>query len=516
MTATARDDAAEQHRPPNVLFVMTDQQRFDTIAALGNSDISTPNLDRLVRRGVSFTNAYSTCPVCVPARYTIRSGCEPTRTDIFDNSVPDGSHERIRQDCGPYLAEAMAERGYRTWGVGKFHTKPWDAEVGFHDQLHSEELYATPEQRAGDAFAAWIAGTHPEYDWVEAPMGERTEMYYMPQLSAFPAACTVEAWATHRALELMDRPDDRPWFGFVSYIGPHPPFAPPLPYNRMYDPDRMPGPVLGDLATDHLDQQIPWMNHLMFAEDVDPLRAKALKARYYGEISYIDQCIGLLLDRVERDPDGDNTLICFYADHGEMLGDHHAWQKECFFEASTRVTYLVSWPRHLPAGTTDDALVCLTDLFGIATSAAGRPDLRQGHDVLGTVTGGAVPRARLFGFHGRPGTARFKAMVREDRWKLIWMANGDERLLFDVAADPDELDPLQAKHPDIVDRLLAALVDELRGEGVTAALDGDGMLGFPYEVRPLRRIYQLDRSRGVVGFPERPDLVHPGRPSLTE
>ncbi|MFD0476648.1 sulfatase-like hydrolase/transferase [Nonomuraea thailandensis] len=101
---------------PNVLFVMTDQQRFDTIAALGNPHVATPNLDRLAARGTVFDNAYSTSPVCVPARYTLRSGCEATLTDVYDNTVPDGGHAAIRERCGPYLAEAMRLRGYRTWG----------------------------------------------------------------------------------------------------------------------------------------------------------------------------------------------------------------------------------------------------------------------------------------------------------------------------------------------------------------------------------------------------------------
>ncbi|MFW5845004.1 MAG: sulfatase-like hydrolase/transferase, partial [Planctomycetota bacterium] len=99
-------------RPPNILYVMTDQQRFDTIAALGNERIWTPNLDRLVRRGLSFDRAYSTCPVCVPARWTIRSGREPYSTRCFGNGLeavrpddPQHMHER----CGPYLAERLRQ-----------------------------------------------------------------------------------------------------------------------------------------------------------------------------------------------------------------------------------------------------------------------------------------------------------------------------------------------------------------------------------------------------------------------
>ena len=206
-----------------MLFIMTDQQRFDTIAALGNSAIYTPNLDRLVHRGVSFTNAYSPCPVCVPARYTIRTGCEPPVTRIFQNGAPhllEGQPRSMNGRCGAYLAQTMASLGYRTFGIGKFHTQPWDENIGYETHLRSEELYGTPQQRPRDAFAHWIATHHPEFDFVEGLMGERTEMYYMPQMSTMPASVTVEGWAAAQAVEQLAVNDKRPYFGFVSFIGP--------------------------------------------------------------------------------------------------------------------------------------------------------------------------------------------------------------------------------------------------------------------------------------------------------
>lgn len=489
---------------PNVLFVMTDQQRFDTIRSLGNTDIRTPNIDRLVQRGVSFTNAYSTCPVCVPARYTMRTGSEPTRTGLFANEDIPEIHQRIRERCGGYLAETMQGLGYRTFGVGKFHTQPWDANVGFEVQLHSEEFYETAAQRQGDAYASWISKNHPEFDWIEALMGERTEMYYAPQMSPLPAEATVEAWTADRAVELIQDSDARPYFGFVSFIGPHPPLAPPLPFNRMYDPDRMTDPVKGDVAVDHLDQQIPSMNYGVFAEDISDSSARILKARYYGEITYIDQCLGRILDAVEEDANADNTLICFYSDHGDHMGDHHAWQKESFFEASTRIPFLLSWPRKLAGSSRSNELVCLTDLFGIATSAAGKPEIRQGADVLGSLTNNVQGRKRLFGYHGRPGTNKFKVMVREGSYKYIWMANGGNELLFDLAADPNEKQPLQKKHPHIVEELRNEISNLLKEEGAVEAFDGEDLKKFVYETWDLQRIYQFDHSRGVTGFPGDP------------
>ncbi len=505
----ARVRADGPHKP-NVLFLMTDQQRFDTIAALGNAHIYTPNLDRLVKRGLVFTQAYATCPVCVPSRYTIRTGCQPPTTRTFSNahSMPAaGQVASMTGRCGPYLAQTMRDLGYRTFGIGKFHTQPWDEKLGYDVHLRSEELYGTSEQRRRDDFAAWIAREHPAYDFIEGLMGERTEMYYMPQMSPMPAACTVERWAADRAIEQIRSDDARPYFGFVSFIGPHPPFAPPIPFNRMYDPDRMPNPICGDLRADHLDEQIPWMNYAIWAEDINNSHARVLKARYYAEISYIDDCIGRILDAVEARGDSDNTLICFFADHGDHLGDHHAWQKESFFEASCHIPFLVSWPARLPKAERRSELVCLADLFGIATRAAGKVELREGVDLLATIDGKARPRTCLIGYYGEPGTRLFKVMVRQGEWKYVYMANGGREQLFELAGDPNELKNLADSRTDVARALHKEAIAACRTPGARDAVDGDDLRRFPFAARPLQRIYQFDRSRGVSGFPDKPGDV---------
>jgi arylsulfatase len=496
--------------PTNILYVMTDQQRFDTIAALGNEHIYTPNFDRLVRRGIAFTNAYSTCPVCVAARYTIRTGCEPTTTRVFSNGFDEpvpGQGATMRERCGTYLAQEMASRGYRTFGIGKFHTNPWNEDLGYQTYLRSEELYGSPQQRRSDAYASFISEHYPEYDFIEGLMGERTEMYYMPQMSPMPAECTVESWAADRAVERIRLDDGRPFFGFVSFVGPHPPLAPPIPFNRMYDPDRMPNPVRGALISDHRDEQIPWMNYAIWAEDINDAHARVLKARYYGEISYIDQCLGRLLDAVEAREDADDTLICFFADHGDHLGDHSAWQKESFFDASCRIPFLLSWPAHLPADVRREELICLTDLFGIATAASGAVETREGCDVLGVLRDEEAPRDALFGYYGSPGTPRFKIMVRQGDWKYIFLANGGYEQLFDVVNDPGEVDDTAERQPEKLSALRALAIAQLDTDAGRAALDGTALRTFAFERRPDLRIYQFDRSRGVQEFPKRPQDV---------
>src|SRR6202043_3743381 len=328
---------------PDILFIMTDQQRFDTIGALGNSHIHTPNLDRLVRRGVAFSNAYATCPVCVAARYTIRTGCEPPTTRVFSNAKPipvAGQALEMEARCGPYLARTMSRSGYRTFGIGKFHTSPWNEDLGYEALWRSEETYNSLS-RQGDDYALWLAREHPEFDFLEQPMGERSEMYYIPQRSPLPAELGAEWWAADRAVEeIANRDDPRPFFGFVSFVGPHPPLAPPIPFNRMYHPDRMPDPILGSTEEDQLDEEIPYMRYAVWADAINPALARIVKARYYGEITYLDHCLGRILDAVEARSNSENTLICFFSDHGDLLGDHHGWQKQNFFETSCRIPFL--------------------------------------------------------------------------------------------------------------------------------------------------------------------------------
>jgi arylsulfatase len=495
---------------PDILFIMTDQQRFDTIAALGNPRIYTPNLDRLVRRGLTFSRAYSTCPVCVAARYTIRTGCEPPTTRVFSNSPPKpvaGQPLQMEARCGPYLGRVMSGLSYRTFGIGKFHTAPWNEDLGYETFLRSEETY-NAMTREGDNYAGWLSRQHPEFNFLEHLMGERTEMYYIPQRSPLPAELGVESWATDRAVEQIARgDDDRPYFGFISFVGPHPPLAPPIPFNRMYDPDRMPDPVLGKIEQDHLDEEIPFMQYAIWADAINAPLARIVKARYYGEISYIDFSLGKILDCVEASPNSENTLICFFSDHGDLLGDHHGWQKQNFFASSCRIPFLLSWPAQLPMNVSREELISLADLFGIATSAAGTCELREGMNVLGILRGEFAPRPFLVGMAELPGSPFFKVMVIKDEWKYIFMANGRREQLFDLKQDPHELSNRAHDTPEIRKNLYALAVARCGVRGAQDALEGDELRSFPYRERRRQRIYQFDRSKGVKGFPEKPKDV---------
>jgi choline-sulfatase len=409
----------------------------------------------------------------------------------------------VRERCGPYLAETLAAQGYRTFGLGKFHTEPRHEPLGFQTHEYSEELWPTEKEFLGDNYVAWLRARAPGFDHIEQVHGERSDMYYVPQLRPMPAALTGEAWLATRAVEELQRRDARPYFGFVSFVTPHPPIAPPVPYNRMFNPDDLPNPQLGDPAVDAADDYLAWMNHAVWADEIPPSQARRLRARYLGSIAFIDECIGKILDAVEARPDADNTLICFFSDHGDHMGDHGAWQKESFFEASCRVPLLVSWPGHLPAGTRFANLAALTDLFGLATTASGAPELRDGHDLLGALGGDAPAREALIGMYGTPGTRHFKCMVRRGDWKYIWLANGGRELLFNLRDDATESRSLAAEHPAVLALLRAEAARVLAARELTQpAVEHGALKALSFEPFPRVRIKQF--ARGVTDFGQGP------------
>jgi choline-sulfatase len=209
--------------------------------------------------------------------------------------------------------------------------------------------------------------------------------------------------------------------------------------------------------------------------------------------------------------DGRNTPICFTSDHGDLLDDHHGWQKECYFEGACHISFLVSWPAQIPTEQRRGDLVCLTDLFGIATHAAGRTQVREGTDVLGVIKGESARRDCLFGYYGEPGTAQFKIMARHGDWKYIFMANGGREQLFDLKTDPHELKNLVATGVEVAAQLRAQAASCCDRPDLQAALDNSRLRSFPFLARPLIRIYQFDASKGVTGgFPKQPEDVLDG------
>jgi len=478
----------------NVLIIMCDQFRYDCINALGNRTIQTPNINRLVNRGVTFLNAYSPCPVCVPARYVIRTGQSPYSMGITSNDVSDENKKNIRNK---YLAEKMSELGYRTFGIGKFHTVPHNENIGYEKHIYSEELYEKGCEMQDDYYR-FIREKHPEYNHVEQLHGERSEMYYQPQISPFPADLTVENWCSNMAVENIKVQDPRPYFGFVSFVGPHPPLAPPSPYNRMYDPDKMPESILGDLETDHMHEYLPYMNFMTFAEDISSTHEKILKSRYYGEISYIDTCIGKILDTIEKDEDKYNTMIIFTSDHGDHMGDHHSWQKESFFESSCHVPLIVSAPDLLKKNESCDSLVSLEDIYSTVLNYAGYNYSGEGLNLI-DVFNGTIRRENLYGLHAYG--KYFTAMITNGRYKFIYMSNGGKIQLFDLLEDRYEVNNLSEVYPKIVEKFKNLLIEKFESSiEPKKYIDDAGLIRYEFTQMPRHRIKQMAEWKNITGY----------------
>lgn len=414
---------------PNVLLFFTDMQRADTIHALDNPFIRTPNLDRLVNEGTSFTSCYSPSPVCVPARCCMHYGLHPQKTGIFDNGT-------MMSDNGKSFPAVLGAHGYRTHAVGKCHFTPEsDALRGFQSRQSQEECTSNPEK---DDYVAWLRDNGHDY---YEPHGARGEMYYIPQVSTLPATAHPSQWVGNESIRFIQKAseDGGPWCLFASFIHPHPPFAPPKPWHKLYRVPDMPLPFMPeDGARFHT-----WINRLQnrykFRDrgfDLNLLRL--IKAYYYATISFVDFQIGRMLQALDQAQALDNTLILFTSDHGEHLGDFGCFGKRSMHDASVRIPMVVRFPRLFPTGKRCPVATSLLDVFPTLLAIGGIS--ADGMELDGQDLAGCVAKPDL----GRTVYAQFSNgataiyMAASARWKYVYSAGDDAEWLFDRHNDPAE------------------------------------------------------------------------------
>ncbi len=263
----------------DILLLFTDMQRADTIHALGNESIRTPHLDRLVREGRAFINCHTPSPVCVPARCSMHYGLYPQRTGVFDN-------QSMMADNGNSLPAVLGRNGYATHAIGKCHFTPdRQALRGFDSRQTQEECTSDPDD---DDYVAWLAANG--YDYYE-PNGARGEMYYIPQVSCLPAEAHPTQWVGNETARFIREKaeGEKPWFLFSSFIHPHPPFAPPKPWHRLYRADQMPLPFVPDRS----EELHTWVNRAQNRykwrdRGIDQNLIRTIKAYCYATISFVD------------------------------------------------------------------------------------------------------------------------------------------------------------------------------------------------------------------------------------
>ena len=447
--------------PPNILFILTDQQRADTVHAAGNRHIRTPTMDRLCREGVRFSRAYTPSPVCVSARGCILSGQYPHNSGCFDNGF-------LQPEDQPSMMDLLATAGYECHGVGKMHFQPVaNALRGFHSRDTQEELCETVEE---DDYLMHLQAAGFEH--VHDVMGARGEMYYLPQVSQLPAHLHASHWVADCSIDfLASRDRSRPFFLWSSYIHPHPPFSPPTPWNKLYRGPNMPRPKRPDYAEDLWTYFNRHQNRYKFRDQgLDDNLLRVMRAYYWACVSFIDYNVGRILKVLEEAGELDRTLVVWSSDHGEFLGDYDCFGKRSFLDAAANVPLLARLPGRFEGGIVEDTPCSLVDLIptflGAANAANLGPSL-DGVDLAGLV--GKKEDRTVYGQLQRGGRANYMACTRQ--LKYIYSAPDQKEYLLDHEVDPEETQNLAGNtfYAGDLARLRARLISFLEAGGYDEA-----------------------------------------------
>ena len=391
----------------HILFIFFDQLRYDAVGALGNPYVYTPALDSLAADSVIFERCYTPSPVCVPARLSLHAGQYPNRTGNC------GNVKNVPAYHGKGFYSEFTENGFNTCCVGKMHYA-WDllGNIGFKKRYTQEPL-------ANDDYSAFLRSS-PFTENIFDYNGQRSDMYYVPQVSQLPAEYHPTQWIGDRSLDFLDSvdPDKENTFLFSSIFHPHPPFSPPAPWNKIYrsydgiEPHIPENFDMKDIA--------PLLCTRMSLErfGISELDLKRLRNFYYACVSFGDYQVGRLIAELKRKKMYDDTLIIVSSDHGEMLGDFSTVGKRSMKDGAAHVPLMIKLPGVSPCRRSD---VCsLVDLAPTLLSYAGIPYDKSEYDGVDLFS---ERHGEVFSQYGCGKTGVF--MLVTDKDKLIYSAQRD-------------------------------------------------------------------------------------------
>jgi arylsulfatase A-like enzyme len=430
---TYQTPAVGKDSRPNVVFLFADDQRADTIAALGNKVIKTPHLDQLVARGVSFDRAYMQGGMhgatCVPSRAMLLSGRNLFHID-----------EKLMKH-GTWPA-AFGKAGYATFVSGKWH--------------NGEPSIMNSFQQARSMFTGGM--TDPS----KAPLRSVVDGKLQPPKISPKHACEVFA---DEAISFLQTPQSAPFFCYVPFDAPHDPHVVPPVFPVNYDASMLPLPA-------NFLPQHAWDNGEMTVRDEQLLpwprqeaQVREMLAEYYRYISYLDAQIGRVLDALAASPHGKNTIVVFAADSGVARGSHGLIGKQNVYEHSMRVPLIIAGPG-IPQGKRTAAMCYLFDVLPTLGKLCNIPSpaTSEGTEFTDVLADPTKPARTEMIFAYR----NLQRAIRNDRWKLIRYPQIDRTQLFDLQTDPQEITNL-ASAPEHADKV-AALTKQL-ATALTAAGD---------------------------------------------
>ncbi|MEU2210816.1 sulfatase-like hydrolase/transferase [Streptomyces hygroscopicus] len=456
----------------NLLFLMTDQHRVDTLGCYGNPHVATPNLDRLAATGTRFDRCYTPTAICTPARASLLTGQAPFRHRLLANYERNvGYLEDLREDAFTF-PRALAERDYQLGLVGKWHVGThrnaashgfdgpdlpgWHNPVDHPDYLAYLEERGLPRYRITDP----VRGTTPNGNPGNL-LAARLQQ---------PVEATFEYYLATRTIEQLDRyaADGRPFYLATHFFGPHLPYLLPDAYYDRYDPGlvELP-PSIAETFEGKPPVQRNYSAHWTF--DTMPIEVtRKLIAVYWGYVTLIDEQIGRILTRLDELGLTDDTSVFFTADHGEFTGAHRLHDKgPAMYEDIYRIPGIIRVPGQEPRVRRE--FVSLTDCTATILELAGcdPSPATDSHSLLPLVRGEHPdwPKELLAEFHGHhfPYPQR---MLREDRYKLVVNPESVNEL-YDLDADPHELSN-RYEHPELAGvrrRMMRRLYDLLRERG---------------------------------------------------
>tara|TARA_Y100000588_G_C14224626_1_gene912567 strand:+ start:200 stop:1852 length:1653 start_codon:yes stop_codon:yes gene_type:complete len=453
---------------PNILILMTDQQRHDALGCSGNGEIRTPHLDALAASGVRFSQAVTPTPVCVAARMSFITGHRVSRTHWVGNSCLPGPIPEL-----PTMMSTLLREGYWTQGIGKMHFR------GRHYGLqHLQTMEECVDHYVDDDYLRYLRANKVR---TRFPKGFRDLLMMQPQTCGIPVEHHMNTWVADRSIDFLREHTrhrtSQPFFLWSSWISPHPPFAPCEPYDSLYDPAGMALPHYADRPIEDLPPGLRGQRGRLDGTHRDPDRIRRVRALYNGLVSHVDDGVGRILSELETLGLSENTVVLFVSDHGEMLGDHGIGQKFCPYEHSVRIPFLLRWPGRTKPGRVSEDLVSLLDVFPTLIDELGLayPDdqpAMNGSSLLGLAGGGlGVSRDAMPIDFGAEQT-RWMALRSRDRM-YTFFANGGIEECYDLTSDPWEEHNLIGNPPEWASEWQARLFEWEHEHGLAQSFDGN-------------------------------------------
>jgi arylsulfatase A-like enzyme len=477
--------AARPARPPNLLFLLVDQQRLDTLRVYGNSNIMVPNLNRLADQSIAFSRYYVSQPVCTPSRGCLLTGLYPHTHGSINNNIP-------LNPSLPVLVEMFQNKDYATAYFGKWHLgDELCPQHGFQEWESIEDGYTRAAEKT-------CARDYSGYYRLLASQGQKPDskkgIYTRDFANQVPKELSKPAYLASQAVQFLERHQRQPWVLYVSSLDPHTPFH--SVNDHLYNPANMevPKSFSQDPEVTELER-----TKAIRAEQLRGPRSelatagnlREAKAHYWGKITLVDEMYGRILAKLEALGLADNTLIVFTTDHGEMMGDHRLMFKSVMYEEAAKVPMLlrIPWLKGKPPRLGKP--VAQVDVVPTLLELMGQPLPRhlQGFSwATFLIEGRELPdRNVMLEWNGppRPGQSSdpelLRTIITPEGWKMNLRREGTGEL-FHLIDDPREMMNLFYREDSL--RVIRRLAAEIN---LWQRSTGDAMVPFDEQAWTLRR-----------------------------